>query len=209
MLGADRGTKCLFMAMSPDFIVHKGDVKLGIELGRRLKGEPILHPGTGGLEEHVAIFRALKRKLADGRYAFKEEVARSYLKILQCNVFQQFVEQTHVQQESRPTSRREELFVRFMGMVKEFYTERRDVSFYADRLCVSPKYLSSIVRDVSGNYATDWINQHVVLEAKAMLRTEGVSVKDVSNRLNFANQSFFAKYFKKHTGYTPKEYKAL
>ena len=81
--------------------------------------------------------------------------------------------------------------------------------FVADKLCVSPKYLSSIVHQVSGKYATDWINQYVILEAKSMLRMESVAIKDVSNRLNFANQSFFAKFFKQHTGYTPKEYKAL
>ena len=209
MLNVDKETKCLFMAISPDFIIHNNDVRLGIEFGRKLKGEPIQHPDAKDLEEHITIYKELKRKLTDKRYTFKEEVARSYLNILQCNVFQQFIEKTQLQQENKPTSRKEELFVKFMGIVKEYYTEHRNITFYAERLFVSPKYLSSIVHDVSGNYATDWINQHVILEAKAMLRTEGMSVKDVSNRLNFANQSFFAKFFKKHTGYTPKEYKAL
>ncbi|MBQ2297918.1 MAG: AraC family transcriptional regulator, partial [Bacteroidaceae bacterium] len=88
-------------------------------------------------------------------------------------------------------------------------TQNRSITFYADKLCISPKYLSSVVHSVSGKYATDWINQCVILEAKNMLKKEGASIKDVSNYLNFANQSFFAKYFKQHTGYTPKEYKAL
>ena len=209
MLNVDKGTKCLFMAISPDFITHASDVKLGIEFGRKLKSEPIQHPDSKDLAEHVTIYKELKRKLMDKQYKFKEEVAQCYLQIMQCNVFQRFVDQMHVQQESKPTSRKEELFVKFMSIVKESYTEHRNISFYADKLYVSPKYLSSIVHDVSGNYATDWINQHVTLEAKAMLRAEGMSVKDVSNKLNFANQSFFAKFFKKHTGYTPKEYKAL
>ena len=209
MLNVDKGTKCLFMAISPDFITHASDVKLGIEFGRKLKSKPIHHPDAKDLAEHVTIYKELKRKLVDKQYTFKEEVAQCYLQIMQCNVLQRYVEQTQVQQESRPTSRKEELFVKFMSIVKKHYTEHRNIAFYADKLFVTPKYLSSIVHDVSGNYATDWINQHVILEAKAMLRAEGMSVKDVSNRLNFANQSFFAKYFKKHTGYTPKEYKAL
>ena len=209
MLNVDKGTKCLFMAISPDFIIRTSDVKLGIEFGRQLKNEPIQHPNQKDLEEHITIYKELKRKLTDERYTFKEEVAQSYLHILQCNVFQQFVEKTQLQQDNKPTSRKEELFLKFLRIVKKYYTEHRNISFYADKLFVTPKYLSSIVHDVSGNYATDWINQHVILEAKAMLRAEGMSVKDVSNRLNFANQSFFAKYFKKHTGYTPKEYKAL
>lgn len=209
ILNVDKGTKCLFMAISPDFVNYAGDVTLGIEFGRKLKNEPIHHPDAKDLEEHINIYKELKRKLTDKQYAFKEEVAQSYLHILQCNDFQLFVEETRQQQESKPTSRKEELFVKFMGLVKNNYTEHRNIAFYADKLFVSPKYLSSIIHDVSGNYATDWINQHVVLEAKALLRAEGISVKDVSNRLNFANQSFFAKFFKKHTGYTPKEYKAL
>lgn len=209
LLNVDKGTKCLFMAISPEFIIHVGDVKLGIEFGRKLKNEPIHHPSTKDLEEHITIYKELKRKLTDEQYIFKEEIAQSYLHILQCNVFQQFVTNTKQKQENKPASRKEELFVKFMSIVKKHYTEHRNITFYADKLFVSSKYLSSVVHDVSGNYATDWINQHVILEAKAMLRAEGMSVKDVSNRLNFANQSFFAKYFKKHTGYTPKEYKAL
>jgi YesN/AraC family two-component response regulator len=105
--------------------------------------------------------------------------------------------------------RKDELFMQFVESVKEHYIKHRNIVFYADLLCVSPKYLSSVVHLVSGKYATDWINQYVVLEAKTLLRSDGVSIKDVSNRLHFANQSFFAKYFKQHTGYTPKEYKAL
>lgn len=205
----DKGTKCLFMAISPDFIFHTSDVILGIEFGHNLKNEPILHPNKKFFDEYINIYQELKRKLTDEQYAFKEETARCYLRILQCNFFQQFVEQTQMQQESKPTSRKEELFARFMGTVKEYYTEHRNISFYANKLFVSPKYLSSIVHEVSGTHATDWINQHVILEAKAMLRTDRVNVKDVSNKLHFANQSFFAKFFKKHTGYTPKEYKAL
>lgn len=209
MLNVEKGTKCLFMAISPDFITHAGDVKLGIEFGRKLRNEPIQYPNAKDLAEHITIYKELKRKLMDKQYAFKEEVAQCYLQIMQCNVFQQFTKHEQQHQENKPASRKEELFVKFMSVVKKYYTEYRNISFYADKLFVSPKYLSSVVHDVSGNYATDWINQHVILEAKAMLRAEGMSVKDVSNRLNFANQSFFAKYFKKHTGYTPKEYKAL
>lgn len=203
------GTQCLFMAISPNFINFVGDVKTGIEFGRKLKENPVHKPEPWELTENIAIYRGLKQKLMDAEYVFKEEVARSYLRIMQCNVFQNFIKETGKQQESKPTSRKEELFMRFLNIVKEHYMNKRSISFYADKLCVSPKYLSSVVHEVSGNYATHWINQHVILEAKTMLREEGISIKDVSNRLNFANQSFFAKYFKQHTGYTPKEYKAL
>ena len=203
------GTQCLFMAISPDFINFIGDVKTGIEFSRKLKEQPVYKPESQELQEIISIYRALKQKLRDTDYLFKEEVARSYLRIMQCNMFQKYLKETGTQQEAKPTSRKEELFMKFMATVKEHYITHRNISFYADKLCVSPKYLSSVVHDVSGNYATNWINQHVILEAKTMLREKGCSIKDVSNRLHFANQSFFAKFFKQHTGYTPKEYKAL
>ena len=204
-----KGTQCLFMAISPDFINLIGNVKTGIEFGRKLKENPVHHPEPQELSESIAIYQGLKKKLANADYMFKEEVAKSYLRIMQCNVFQKFITETGKQQESKPTSRKEELFMKFLATVKEHYMKERSISFYADKLCISPKYLSSVVYEVSGNYATHWISQHVILEAKTMLREKGVSIKDVSNRLYFANQSFFAKYFKQHTGYSPKEYKAL
>ena len=83
----------------------------------------------------------------------------------------------------------------------------RNVKYYADILCISPKYLSTVIHRVSGKYATEWIDNYVILESKALLRGCGMSVKEVCHKLNFPNQSFFAKYFKHHTGLTPREYK--
>ncbi len=203
------GTKCLFMAIAPDFVNYIGDVKTGVEFGRKLKERPVHKPTYYEMQETLAIYKELKRKLLDKNYLFKEDVARSYLRILQCNMYQKFVREESTKLRQKPTSRKEELFMKFMEVVKEHYMESRNISFYAEKLFISPKYLSCVVHEVSGSYATEWINQHVILEAKTMLRAKGVSVKDVSNKLNFANQSFFAKYFKQHTGYTPKEYKAL
>lgn len=201
--------RCLFMAMSPDFISYVGDVKLGIALGRKLQEMPIYHPTPLEMDDLVSIYKSLKGKLLNPEYRFKEEVARSYLRIMQCNIFQTFIGETQEQPDQRPINRKEELFLNFLAVVKECYSQSRSITFYADKLFVSPKYLSSVVHEVSGTYATDWINQHVILEAKALLREKNTSIKYVSNKLNFANQSFFAKYFKQHTGYTPKEYKAL
>lgn len=209
MVHIETGTKCLFMAIAPDFIKTLGDIKLGIEFVRKLQNVPVYKPQRQDLEENIALYQQLKQKLLSPDYFFKEDVAHSFLRIMQCNIMQQFVNEVSTQVEKKPASRKEELFLKFMAHVSNHYTKERSITFYADKLFVSPKYLSSVVHEVSGKYATEWINQHVILEAKTMLREEGVSIKAVSNKLHFANQSFFAKYFKQHTGYTPKEYKAL
>ena len=209
MKNIEPDTKYIVIAISPDFIKFVGNVKTGIEFGNQLKEHPVHQPPTNELEENISLYKALKQKLLDKTYLYKEEVAKSYFRIMQCNIFQDFARITGKQGEPQIMGRKDELFMQFVESVKEHYIKHRNIVFYADLLCVSPKYLSSVVHLVSGKYATDWINQYVVLEAKTLLRSDGVSIKDVSNRLHFANQSFFAKYFKQHTGYTPKEYKAL
>ena len=79
--------------------------------------------------------------------------------------------------------------------------------YFANRLGIAPKHVSMVVKKVSGRTASDWIDEYVVLEAKQMLRTTTLTVQEVSRELNFANQSFFGKYFKKHVGMSPSEYR--
>ena len=80
--------------------------------------------------------------------------------------------------------------------------------YFADRLCISPKHLSMVVKKVSGRTASDWIDDYVILQAKQLLRSSSLTIQEVSRELNFSNQSFFGKYFKKHVGMSPSEYRA-
>ena len=198
--------RCLFMAIAPDFINYAQDVKLGVEFGRRLKDNPITTVPKDDIEDMLALYRLVKKKLTDKDFQFKEDVAKSFLNIAKCNIFQKIIESSDIQKTEKPSNRKEEIFYTFLALVRDNYKSERCIAFYADRMCMSPKYLSSVVHNVGGKYATDWINDYVILEAKALLRSPGISVKDVANSLNFANQSFFAKFFRQHTGYTPKEY---
>ncbi len=103
--------------------------------------------------------------------------------------------------------RRTQLFEQFIREVQLNYNVQRDVSFYAEKLCVSQKYLSHTVRAVTGTKATEWIRRFVILEAKVLLRTQRYTVQQVSDMLNFPNPSFFGVYFKRSVGCTPKDYK--
>ena len=89
----------------------------------------------------------------------------------------------------------------------ENYKQERSVAFYADKLCVTAKYLSLISKEVSGQPAGNWIDEYVILEAKTLLKSSQMSIQEIADSLNFANQSFFGKYFKHHTGISPKEYR--
>ena len=78
---------------------------------------------------------------------------------------------------------------------------------YADKMFLTPKHLSTMVKEVSGKTAGEWIDSLVILEAKAMLKSSEQSIQEIADELHFANQSFFGKYFKHHTGFSPKEYR--
>lgn len=104
-------------------------------------------------------------------------------------------------------SRKEYIFERFYESLVESYQSERSVKFYADQLCLTPKHLSGVVKEVSGKTVGEWIDELVILEAKALLNSSSMNIQEIADRLNFANQSFFGKYFKHYTGMSPKEYR--
>ena len=99
------------------------------------------------------------------------------------------------------------LFERFMSLVSEFHTSERGMAFYAQRLGMTPKYLSRLIKEVSGRSAPDWIDSFVIQEAKSMLKYTDESIKEIVYKLNFVNASVFYKFFKAQTGMTPSEYR--
>lgn len=109
--------------------------------------------------------------------------------------------------ELKNTSRAQQLFDQFMTMLHIHHDMERSIQFYADKMCLTPKYLSGIIKSYSGKTALDWINEYVVLEAKMMLRYTAMTVQQISNSLNFPTQSAFGKYFKQQVGISPKQYR--
>lgn len=104
-------------------------------------------------------------------------------------------------------SRREELLAKFIELLENNYKTERSVSFYADKLFVTSKHLSAVLKEISDKTAGEWIDQRVILEAKLLLRSTGLNIQEISAQLNFANQSFFGKYFKHLTGMSPRDYR--
>lgn len=103
-------------------------------------------------------------------------------------------------------TRQEEIFQRFISLVNTYSKKERNVVFYADKLCLTPRYLNTVVRQTSQQTVMDWINQSIILEAKVLLKHSNLLVYQISDELNFPNPSFFCKFFKRMTGITPREY---
>lgn len=107
----------------------------------------------------------------------------------------------------RGRTRAENIFNDFVHMVEDNFREQRKVSWYAEQLGISPKYLSEMVKAVSKQTPNDWIDKYVVMELRLILRDTTMSIKEVTERMCFPNQSFLGKYFKEHVGMSPSEYR--
>ena len=99
------------------------------------------------------------------------------------------------------------VFQNFMLSLFRFYRKERDVSFYARMQHITPRYFSAIIKEKTGDSALQWIVRMVITEAKQLLEESDLSIKEIADQLNFPTQSFFGKYFKHHTGMSPKEYR--
>lgn len=110
-------------------------------------------------------------------------------------------------EEVQVQGRNEDYFRVFIQLVKDNYREHRKINYYADRMCLTPKYLSTLIRKFSGKGPAEWIDMCVMLEAKNLLRYSDMSIQEIAFELGFPTQSFFGRYFKSHSGMSPKEFR--
>lgn len=105
-------------------------------------------------------------------------------------------------------SRKEQITRRFLTLVKENCKRERGLDFYASQLCLSAKYLTTVIKDVTGKPAGKWIEEYTILNAKILIQEGRMTIGQISDELSFASQSDFGKYFKKAVGLSPKHFSA-
>lgn len=152
------------------------------------------------------FYKFLREKLRGPKTRFLQQKINS---ILQATLYEMMdiidLRSSKIPESSR--TRKEEIMARFILAVSEEFRTQRQVAYYAQKLCISPKHLSSVVKEISGRTAGDWIENYVVMESKVLLKTTDMTIQEIAVYLNFANQSFFGKYFKQHTGCSPTSYR--
>ena len=92
-------------------------------------------------------------------------------------------------------------------MVEQNFRNERRVSWYGQQLCITPKYLSEAIKQVSHRTPNEWIDNYVTLEIRVLLKNSTKSIKEIAQELHFPNQSFLGKYFKEHVGCSPSDYR--
>lgn len=146
--------------------------------------------------------------LQEETHVYSRQTRRFHLSGLFCEMMAEL--HKLIPNEERPEiSRSRSVFIvrNFMEMVNADDGSHRTVSYYADRLCYSSKYLSSTVKQVTGKNPLQLINKHAIKEIKNKLKHSDMSMKEMADYFNFTNPSFFGKFVKQHIGMTPMQYR--
>lgn len=163
-------------------------------------------------EEDIAIMEVLCSRLETFT---QEETAKPYFnEIMQCVIMIILYVLCELYEKQPQTKhvgnfRDEELFTEFLHLVEASCRKERMLGFYAQHLSITPKHLSSSIKRISGHSGAEWIDYIVIQNIKRTLRTTSMTISQVADYYNFPNSSFFGKYFKKHTGLTPRRFKAM
>ena len=194
-----------FVAFSKSFVNEvQIDLSTSLPVYMRIGKAPVLEVSTEDVSEIRQLFQLIKAMLRSDKERYRSEIIRSLFTTA-------FYIITEINQRDRQVEQKqgrcEVLFNEFMTLLQQYSKRERNVSFYARQLNITPKYLSSVVKEVSGKTAARWIDESVILEAKSLLKYSGMSIQEIAYHLNFSTQSFFGKYFKQHTGTSPSRYK--
>lgn len=208
--GMSDNTRIAVIAFASEYFQTALQIDATMTLQRRLYSSPLYQLSSEAMEESMAIYRLMKAKITETDNPFRKGALLGYTQVLTYNSYKYLLtadtEAEKLKELKEKSSRRQELYTQFIHEVQKSYTKERSISYYADVLCVTPKYLSQIVHQVSGRFAGDWITDFVILEAKALLKSRKYTIQQVADMLHFANQSFFGKYFKDKVGCSPSEY---
>lgn len=180
--------RSMFILKSPCFILNEEEKKVAKE------------------------YLKLAREVLRSSLRYKRECISSLLSsifYLAGGMMEQRISESGAVSDMRTSDRSKVIFDRFINLVTEHHMTERGMAFYADRLCITPKYLSKLVKNATGQSAPEWIDAYVILEAKNMLKYSDLPVKEVVSRLNFPNSSSFHKFFKAKTGMTPVQYRKM
>lgn len=160
------------------------------------------------MQECVALYKMMKERINTRRYdSLQKETIRGYLQAITFIVYSNYVKRNETEQRKAVAqNRQQEIYGQFMKQLQENYTQERKIAWYADKLCVTPRYLSRVIHDISGHFASEHIDLFVIAEAKHLLRSKKYTVLQVSEMLNFTSQSLFSRFFKNMTSFSPRDY---
>lgn len=166
---------------------------------------PVVPLTNKEIQVFTNYFETIREKMADTSHHYRSPLIKALLLAM-------FYDMSNViyrveRQGNRKHTRAEAIFAHFIRLLEDNFRTQHRVSWYAEQLCITPKYLSEIVKKISLRTPNEWIDSYVILEARVLLKNTTKSIKEITDELNFPNQSFLGKYFKEHVGVSPSEYR--
>jgi len=204
-----------FLETSNDFTVQvilfsvKFMVNLNIEeripVFRSLLNRHAFEINKDQLRTLTDYFRMLQKTLTYTENPFYLKIAHHLTKA----IFYDFGYNFHIKDynDDNITGRKQAVVKNFVDLVNKNFKEQRDINFYANKLALTPKYLSKIVKEESGITSKEWIENMVITEIKRLLKSTELTVKEISYLLNFPSQTFLGKYFKRIVGLSPNDFR--
>ena len=199
----------VLIAMSKEFMSNAmKDVGRVLTNTLSLIDNPVM-PVSDEYIEHLFEYNRAIKKVIQSELRYKHEIVGTIMSGVLYLIAGLWSDALESLKQNQPThtGRTRLIFDNFMKLVEEYHTMHRNVGFYADKLNLTPKYLSKLVKVSSGRSAPEWIDAYVILEAKNLLKHSNIAIKEIVYKLNFPNQSVFYKFFKMRTGMTPSEYR--
>jgi AraC-like DNA-binding protein len=211
------GTIFTLQQASPDFKVifiafsyalfNEANHRLEPSFSQFLRENPVFHIPAKKVDMFLGAFSFFTSIYQDPENRFRYEIISNQL---QC-MFWETYDKTYRLFEhlkSSSSSHYQEIFKKFISLIYTHFKEQRDVTFYAGLLCITPRYLSLITKYVTCNETPkELINRHIILEIKVMLQSTHLPVQEIAHQLNFPDQSYLGRYFKRYTGVSPTEYR--
>lgn len=184
-----------------EIIQNVGDVSALFLFSR---SHPVLRLKERDQQIFKEYFTVIRSKIQNDANHFRKDLIRTLLLAMFYDLSNVIY---HFQQTTAPQSRADVIFTQFIRLVEENCKQIRRVSWYAQQLGITPKYLSESVKNASRRTPNQWIDNYVTLELRLLLKNTAKSIKDITEEMNFPNQSFLGKYFKEHVGMSPSEYR--
>lgn len=172
-----------------------------------IKDNPMVTIDRQQQQTLVEMFDLICAKHARQSHAFRNEITGILFVAFIFEVFAIYTKNRLQISDKRDNSRYSDIFKKFMILLSQHSRRERSVSFYADQLCICPKYLTTIIKNVSGRGVHSWIEQSVASNAKTLLKNTTMSIGEIAIELNFATATFFGQYFKRVVGITPRDYR--
>lgn len=166
---------------------------------------PIIHLNEDETQWLLHTSNAIMARLKDKAHRFRREAIVSLMRVFYfdvCNILAK-----RAPRGADAPTHAYSVFDQFFILAEHNFREHRDVKWYSEQMCLTPKYLSEVVKQVSGKTAGQWLTTITLTEIRYLLRDTSLSIKEITLRLNFPNQSFLGKYFKNATGMSPSEYR--